>query len=112
MNKRLQFMKGAIAGLPVEGNFMIQEINALQKEVDAVAKVIIGGFGAKRSVTGSLGYAGYATSGAEVNITGAQKEQFKLAKEAFNGQAHSLADLYNNKLPDLEKRFKSAGGVL
>lgn len=112
MNGRLKFMKGAIAGLPVEGDFMVQQINALQKEVDAVAKVIIGGFGAKKSVSGSLGFAGYATSRADVNITGAQKEQYNLAKEAFDGQTQALADLYNNKLPALEKSFKAAGGVL
>lgn len=112
MNKRLSFMKGATAGLPVEGNFLIEEINALQKEVDAVSKVISGGFGAKRSVSGSLGFAGYATSGAHVNITGAQKEQYNLAKKAFADQPDMIADLFNNKLPALEKKFKAAGGVL
>ncbi|MBT5424930.1 MAG: hypothetical protein HOK84_01985, partial [Bacteroidetes bacterium] len=61
---------------------------------------------------GSLGFAGYATSGANVNITGAQKEQYNLAKKAFAGQPDMIADLINNKLPALEKKFKAAGGVL
>lgn len=112
LNKRLTFMKKATGGLAVEGDFLIQEINALQKEVDAVAKVVMGGFGAKKSVASSLGFAGYATSGAHVNITGAQKEQFGLAKEAFEGQEDILENLYNNNLPALEKKFKNAGGVL
>lgn len=112
INKRLNYMKGATAGLPVEGNFLVTEINSLQQEVDAVTKVVSGGFGAKKSVSGSLGYAGYATAGAHVNISGAQKEQVNLAREAFKGQPAIIADLYNNKLPALEKKFKEAGGVL
>ena len=31
INKRLSYMKGATSGLPVEGNFLIAEINAMQK---------------------------------------------------------------------------------
>lgn len=112
INKRLNFMKKATSGLPVEGDFLIKEINAFQKEVDAVTKVVTGGFGAKISVSSSLGYAGYATSGAHVNITGAQKEQYELAKSAFKGQPEIIANLLNNKLPALEKKFKAAGGVL
>jgi len=112
MNKRLVFMKKATSGLPVEGGFLVAEINALQKEIDAVTKVISGGFGAKKSVSGSLGFAGYATSGAHVNLTGAQKEQYNWAKNAFKGQPNIIANLYNNKLPALEKKFIDAGGVL
>ncbi len=112
MNERLSFMKQATSGLAVEGDFLIQQINDLQKEVDAVTKVISGGFGAKKSVSGSLRFAGYATSGAHVNVTGAQREQYKLAKEAFEGQTGTLANLYDKKLPALEKKFVEAGGVI
>ncbi len=112
MNKRLSFMKGATSGLPVEGDFLVADINALQKEVDAVTKIVSGGFGTKISVYSSLRFAGYATSGAHVNLSGAQKEQYNLAKEGFKGQPATIADLYNNKLPALEKKFKAAGGVL
>ncbi len=112
MNKRLSFLKTATAGLPVEGDFLIKEIDALQKEVDAVSKVVMGGFGAKTSVSGHLGFAGYATSGAQVNITGAQKEQFNLANERFAGQPAIIAELFDQKLPALERKFVAAGGVL
>lgn len=112
MNQKLGQMKQATAGLPVEGDFLITEINALQDEVNAVSKVIMGGFGAKISVAGSLGFAGYANMGAQVDVTGAQKEQYNLAKEAFDGTIAPLNKLYNQSLPALEKKFTDAGGVL
>jgi len=112
MNQRLKAMKSALNSLPVEGGFMVKDINALQKEVDAVTKVINGGFGAKISVRSSLGFAGYATAGAQVDITGAQIEQYELAKKAFEGTKSALAVLYDRKLPELEKKYVAAGGVL
>ncbi len=54
----------------------------------------------------------YTTSTAQADITGAQKEQYEIAKKAFEGQESALNTLYASKLPALEKEFEAAGGVL
>ncbi len=112
MNTRISNMKKMLANMPVEANVLYSKMNALQKEIDAVAKIVIGGFGAKQSVLGRLRFAQYTTASAEADITGSQKEQFNLANDAFAGQADTLNSLFDAKLPALEKEFVAAGGVL
>ena len=112
MNKRLKSMKSGLASIPVEASALEVKINALQQEVDAVSKVINGGFGAKNPVSRRLGFALFATISAQVDITGAQKEQYNIAKNAFDQQEGTLDNLFNNKLPSLEKEFEDAGGTL
>ncbi|RLD37900.1 MAG: hypothetical protein DRI74_05420, partial [Bacteroidetes bacterium] len=70
------------------------------------------GFGAKNSVSSRIRFAQYTTASAEADITGAQKEQFALAHEAFVGQVDTINNLFTVKLPALEKAFEEAGGVL
>ena len=105
-------MKTILAKTPVEANILIDKIDAMQKEVDAITKVISGGFGAKSSVAGRVRTALFTTFSAQVDITGTQKEQFDIAKTAFDGQTNALNSLFNDKLPALEKEFEDAGGVL
>ncbi len=112
MNTRLKSMTTILAKTPVEADILVTKINNLQKEIDTVAKSIIGGFGAKNTVASRLRFAIYTTSSAQVDITGAQKEQFEIAKQAYNGNEPSLTDLFNNKVPALEKEFEAVGGVL
>ena len=59
-----------------------------------------------------LRFAIYTTSSAQVDITGGQKEQFEIAKKEYNSKESSLTDLFNNKIPALEKEFEAVGGVL
>lgn len=112
MNTRISNMKTILEKTPVEANTLVNRLNEAQKEVAKVAKIIVGGFGAKNSVASRNRYALYTTSSAQVNITGAQKEQFKLAKDAFNSVSGKLDDLFTVKIPSLEKEFENAGGVL
>lgn len=112
MNKRLENMKKILANTAVEANALVSKFNATKKEIDALSKVVIGGFGAKNTVASRLRFALYTNSGAHVDVTGAQKEQYSIAKEAFAGQTASLADLFNTKLPSLEREFEEVGGVL
>ncbi len=112
MNTRLKNMKNILGNMPVEADVLVTKIDALQKEVDGVAKVIIGGFGAKNTVASRLRYALYTTYSAQVDITGAQKEQFNIANSAYKNEAPKLNNLFNEKLPNLEKEFEKNGGVL
>ncbi|MFK5959692.1 MAG: hypothetical protein QM495_12595, partial [Lutibacter sp.] len=112
MNTRIENMKKILANTPVEATILVDEMDALQQEIDKVAKVIIGGFGAKNTVLSRIQFALYTTSSAQVNITGAQKEQYKLAKAAFKNKETTLNNLFNVKLPALEKEFEDAGGIL
>jgi hypothetical protein len=112
INEKLESMKNGLSRLPVEGGFLVQDINSLKSEVDTISNIMTGGFGAKLTVRGSLGFAGYASSGAHVDVTGAQREQFNIAKEMYEGQAGKIDDLYDNKLPALLKKYKDAGGVI
>ncbi len=112
INSKLSSMKGSLTSLPVQTSALETKIQNLKKQVDAVSKVIIGGFGAKNSVQSRLGFAGYATRSAQVDVTGAQKEQFNLAEEGYQSQVNTLENLVNEKLPALEKEFIQAGGVL
>ena len=112
MNTRLKSMTTILAKTPVEADILVTKINNLQKEIDTVAKSIIGGFGAKNTVASRLRFAIYTTSSAQVDITGAQKEQFEIAKQGYNGNEPSLSDLFNNKVPALEEEFEALGGVL
>jgi photosystem II stability/assembly factor-like uncharacterized protein len=112
MNTRLKNLRTMLDNMPVEASMMIPKIEETQKEIDDVAKVIIGGFGAKNTVASRLRFASFANSGAEVNATGSQKEQLKIAREAYDGQEGNLNTLFNSTLPALEKEFEDAGGVL
>ncbi len=112
MNTRLKSIKNILGNTAVEANTLMSKINALQKEVDATAKVIIGGFGAKNTVSSRLRFALYTTSSAQVDITGAQKEQFDIADKAYKAEESQLNMLFNVKLPALEKEFEAAGGML
>jgi hypothetical protein len=112
MNTRLKNMKKILATTPVEANVLVNKMNALQKEVDALAKVVIGGFGAKNTVSSRIRFAQYTTASAEADITGAQKEQYNLAKNAFAIQAEALSNMFDVKLPALETEFEEVGGIL
>ena len=63
-------------------------------------------------VSRRLGFASYTNSRAQVDVTGVQKEQSKIAKEAFEVQQLTLAILFNTKLPALEKEYENIGGIL
>lgn len=112
MNTRLSNMKTMLGSVPVEANVLVAKIEALKKEVEALTKVVMGGFGAKMSIAGRVRFALFTTSSVEVNITGAQKEQYQIAKDAFASQEPTLNNLFAGKLPALEKEFEAAGGVL
>ncbi len=112
MNTRLSNMKKILENTPVEANVLVTKIDATQKEIDALAKIIVGGFGAKNTVASRLRFAMYTTSSAQVDVTGAQKEQYDIAKKAYAGQESNLNNLFTAKLPALEKEFEEAGGVL
>lgn len=112
MRTRLRNMKTILANMPVEANFMVPKIDSAQQQIDDVTKVILGGFGAKNTVSSRLGFAYFANRSAQVNVTGSQREQYALAKEAYDGQEPTLNELYNNTLPALEQEFIDAGGQL
>jgi photosystem II stability/assembly factor-like uncharacterized protein len=112
MGTRIKDMQAIMEKTPVEASELIPKLIATQQEIDSVAKVLVGGFGAKNSAFSRLRFAQFATSSAQVDITGAQKEQFGLAKAAYDGQASILNDLYDTQLPALEKEFEALGGVL
>ena len=112
MNTRLKNMKAILGNMPVEADFMVPKIDAAQQQIDDVTKVILGGFGAKNTVSSRLGFAYFANMSAQVDVTGSQREQYALAREAYDGQEAALNELYDNTLPVLEQEFKDAGGVL
>ncbi len=112
MNTSLKDMKNILKTTAIEANTLVNKIDALQKEIDGVAKIITGGFGAKNSVASRVRFAMYTTASAEVNITGNQKEQYAIAKEAYGGQKDNLTNLFDIEIPALEKEFEEAGGIL
>ncbi|HKJ07262.1 MAG TPA: hypothetical protein VJ970_07340, partial [Flavobacteriaceae bacterium] len=112
INERLKSMKENVISVPENAENLTKRLTDLQKEVDDVSKIILGGFGAKNSVASRIRFVNYVTSSAQVDITGAQKEQYALAKKAFNSQEAKLTTLYNSKLPAIEKDFIEAGGIL
>jgi photosystem II stability/assembly factor-like uncharacterized protein len=112
MNTRLKNLQTLLQRTPVEASVLTSKIKAVQKEIEAVSKIVIGGFGAKNSAASRTRFAMNATSGAMVDITGAQREQYKLASDAYNSQTVTLDALYNNRVPELEQEFEAAGGVL
>lgn len=112
MNTRLKNMKTILANMPVEASFMVPKIDSVQQEIDDLTKVILGGFGAKNTVSSRLRFASFANRSAQVNVTGSQREQYTLAKAAYDGQEAALNQLYDSTLPALEKEFMDAGGHL
>ncbi|TRX71428.1 glycosyl hydrolase [Carboxylicivirga sp. M1479] len=112
MNTRLKNLKTILAKTPVEANVLVNKVDELQKEIDAITKVIIGGFGAKNSVNSRIRFAMYTTSYAHVDVTGAQKEQYAMALQAYQEQEATLDALFKTKVPALEGEVEEAGGVL
>jgi photosystem II stability/assembly factor-like uncharacterized protein len=112
MNERLKNMKSILGNTPVEAHLLTEKIDTTQKQIDAITKVVLGGFGAKNTVSSRMRFAMFTTAGAHADITGAQREQLNLAKEAYDGQSAALEELYRTTVPALEKEFEDAGGVL
>ena len=112
INTRLKNMKSILDNMPVEADFMVPRIDSVQNQIDAVAKVIIGGFGAKNTVSSRLSFASYASRSAQVEVTGSQQEQLSLARTAYAAQENLLNNLYEVVLPSLEQEFQNAGGQL
>ncbi len=112
MNTRIDNMKKGLAKLPVKASVLVEKINQAKKEIDEVTNIISGGFGAKKTVSNCLSFASYATRSAHVNVTGAMKEQYDLAKKYYESQQTKLNTLFETTLPNLEKDYVKAGGVL
>jgi photosystem II stability/assembly factor-like uncharacterized protein len=112
MNTRLKNLKTMLDNLPVEASTMLQKINETQDQINSVSKALIGGFGAKNTASSRLRFASFATRSAEVDVTGAQKEQLEIAQGIYDEQRDTLDQLFNSKLPSLEEEFENAGGVL
>ncbi|MCU4175655.1 VPS10 domain-containing protein [Carboxylicivirga sp. N1Y90] len=112
MNTRLKSMETILANTAVEASVLTNRIDALQEEINAVSKVIIGGFGAKNTVASRIRFALYTTSYAQVDVTGAQKEQYEIALKSYTEKEQELNTLFKTKLPALEKEFEEAGGIL
>ena len=112
VNKQMDNMKSILSSTAVEADVLVDKLDALKKELDAITKAISGGFGAKNSVGSRARFAMFANSRAQVDITGAQKEQYILAKDVFDVESPKLNAIYNTKLPALIKEFEAIGGVL
>jgi len=112
LNDRLKNMKSNVLSVPEKSKELNSKIDAMQKDVDAVSKIILGGFGAKNSVSSRVRFINYVTSSAQVDITGAQKEQFDIAQKAYKSNEGKMNNLFNTELPGLEQEFVEAGGVL
>jgi flagellar hook assembly protein FlgD len=112
MNTRLSSMKEMLNNMPTEASVLVGKINAVQDEVNMVAKALIGGFGAKNTVSGRLRFALFSTASAQVDITGSQREQYGIARDGFSEQEPVLNDLFDVRLPQLEQEFVGLGGVL
>ena len=112
MNKRLSAIKALLGQMPTEAGVLEKRIFDLEQEIKAVSKVVFGGSGAKNSVSSRFRFAQYATSSAQVDVTGAQKEQFDLAKTAFESQIGKFNKLFDVDVPAIENDFVKAGGVL
>ncbi len=112
MNTRLKNMKTILSNMPVEADFMVTKIDSVQDQINDVSKIILGGFGAKNSVSSRLRFALFASMSAQVDVTGSQKEQYEIAQDAYNSQEVILNTLYDDTLPGLEQEFQDAGGQL
>ena len=112
INKRLDNIRNTVSRMPVGPEFMLSDIKSVQDQVNDVAKVIIGGFGAKNTVSSRLGFASRANGNAQVDVTGSQREQLQLARDAYMGVEAQLNTLFEELLPDLESRVVDAGGAL
>jgi photosystem II stability/assembly factor-like uncharacterized protein len=112
VNTRLKNLTIMLDNLPVEAHLLVDQIRQLQRESDTIAKALVGGFGAKNTAISRLRFTSYAAYSAQVDITGTQKEQYNLAKSAYNEQAERLDQLFDEQLPALEKDFQEAGGIL
>lgn len=112
INTQLKSMKSILGSTAIEASVLVNKIDAMQQEVNAVSKVIIGGFGAKNTVASRIQFAKYTTSSAHVDITGTQKEQFSIAEKSYKAEEPLLNNLFDVKLPALVNEFEAAGGVL
>ncbi len=112
MTSQINNMRKILANTAVEASVLVDKLEAMQTQIDQVSNIISGGSGAKNTVLSRLRFALYTTYFAEVNITGTQKEQFDIAKTDFEAQSNLVEDLFNNKLPALEKEFTQTGAVL
>ena len=112
INSRLKNMKTILGNTSVEPDALLSRIQGLQQQVDSIAKVVIGGFGAKNTVSSRARFSLFATYSSQVNVTGAQRQQYDLAKSLFDPQEPRLNEIYLEQLPALERDFEAMGGML
>ena len=112
IGKRLDNMKTILGNTAVEANILINKIDELQKELDKIKNLVLGGSGIKNPISGRVMFAIYASRNAQVDVTGTQKEQIEIAQNMFKEQEIALNELFNTRLPALEKEFEDAGGIL
>jgi len=110
--KRLENMQTILEKMPVEASVLINKINGLQSKLDTIQNVLFGGYGMKNPVSGRVRFALYASSNAQVDVTGTQQEQYHIAHSMFEKQETALNELFNNQLPALEKELEKQGGIL
>lgn len=112
VNQQLTSMKTILGSTAVEADVLMDKIDVMKKDLDAITKAISGGFGAKNSVASRARFSLFASSRAAVDITGSQKEQYELAKSVFDTENAKLNSMFKTQLPALEKEFEAVGGVL
>lgn len=99
---------------PARTHELVQDTKNIEKEIDDIILAISGRRdenvrvdATEPSIMNRISFAVRASSGAESDITGAQREQYEIALTKIENEYASLKDLYNSELAEFKNNLKS-----
>jgi len=115
LKTKLNDVKSGLMSAPVNTNELLVKANELIKSIDEVVAVISGNRSAARidadspTIMARARFALSANSDAEHDVTGAQVEQFNIARDKFSVEYDRLKKIVDNEFPVFIERLKEAG---
>jgi len=99
---------------PAKTHELVLDTKTIEKQIDDIILAISGRRdenvrldATEPSIMNRISFAVRATSGAESDITGAQKEQYDIALAKIENEYTRLKNLYNNEITELKNNLKS-----
>lgn len=112
---KIQDAKTRLVGVPENTNDLLLEAMALEEEIKDVVMNISGARAAGRlnsdspSISSRARFAISANTSAEHGVTGAQREQFQIAKDKFSVEYQNLKQIVDSSIPSFKSKLKDVG---
>ena len=116
LRTELETIKNALLTAPAEVEDIYETVQSIDDQLfDIITKISGRPVRTPRvepsppSISGRLGFARYATASTFYGITGAQREQYQIARDQFKPVFEALQEIIDVDMPNLRKTLKDRG---